>query len=180
MDVVWTAEFAEAGWALPLSADPAGLAESDALADTLPGPLETARWQASCTPPRSPPTPRCSGTDRIWSHRRRRPGPDGERGHRLHAEGKPSWIAVQAKQYEGLVVWFNTLLESAPAAGCCPRTGRPSPSPQFLEHRVATVKALQIIKRLVATAPGAELVDHPDRRGHRTGWPSNRATRPSR
>src|SRR3974377_2464589 len=26
LDVVWTAEFAEAGWALPLSADPAGRA----------------------------------------------------------------------------------------------------------------------------------------------------------
>jgi multiple sugar transport system substrate-binding protein len=43
MDVVWTAEFAEAGWALPLSDDPAGQAEADATADTLPGPLETAK-----------------------------------------------------------------------------------------------------------------------------------------
>ena len=34
LDVVWTAEFAEAGWALPLSGDPAGLAESDATTDT--------------------------------------------------------------------------------------------------------------------------------------------------
>ncbi len=40
MDVVWTAEFAEAGWALPLSDDPAGKAEADATTDTLPG-----RWQ---------------------------------------------------------------------------------------------------------------------------------------
>ena len=45
LDVVWTAEFAEAGWALPLSDDPAGLAETDAVTDTLPGPLETATWQ---------------------------------------------------------------------------------------------------------------------------------------
>ena len=44
MDVVWTAEFAEAGWALPFSDDPAGLAVSDATGDTLPGPLETAKW----------------------------------------------------------------------------------------------------------------------------------------
>ncbi|CFC57290.1 sugar-binding lipoprotein [Mycobacterium tuberculosis] len=44
LDVVWTAEFAEAGWALPLSDDPAGLAENDAVADTLPGPLATAGW----------------------------------------------------------------------------------------------------------------------------------------
>src|SRR6516162_974127 len=45
MDVVWTAEFAEAGWALPLSADPAGQAEGDATADTLPGPLASATWK---------------------------------------------------------------------------------------------------------------------------------------
>ena len=45
LDVVWTAEFAEAGWALPLSDDPAGEAEADARANTLPGPLKTAEWQ---------------------------------------------------------------------------------------------------------------------------------------
>ncbi len=45
MDVVWTAEFAEAGWALPLSDDPAHRAEADATTDTLPGPLSTAKWQ---------------------------------------------------------------------------------------------------------------------------------------
>ena len=45
LDVVWTAEFAEAGWALPLSDDPAGQAEADAKSNTLPGPLETATWQ---------------------------------------------------------------------------------------------------------------------------------------
>src|ERR1700751_2907204 len=44
LDVIWTAEFAEAGWALPLSDDPAGRAEADATVDTLPGPLATARW----------------------------------------------------------------------------------------------------------------------------------------
>jgi Maltose-binding periplasmic proteins/domains len=45
LDVVWTAEFAEAGWALPLSDDPSGQAEADATSNTLPGPLETAKWQ---------------------------------------------------------------------------------------------------------------------------------------
>ncbi|HYZ22427.1 MAG TPA: extracellular solute-binding protein, partial [Rhodopila sp.] len=45
LDVVWTAEFAEAGWALPLSDDPSGQAEADAKNNTLPGPLETATWQ---------------------------------------------------------------------------------------------------------------------------------------
>ena len=46
MDVIWTAEFAEAGWVLPLSDDPAGRAEADAVTDTLPGPLSTASLEA--------------------------------------------------------------------------------------------------------------------------------------
>jgi multiple sugar transport system substrate-binding protein len=73
---------------------------------------------------------------------------------RLHAEGKPSWIAVQAKQYEGLVVWFNTLLESA-GGRVLSEDGKTVTLVDTPEHRAATVKALQIIKS-VATAPGAD------------------------
>ena len=60
---------------------------------------------------------------------------------------------MQGKQYEGLVVWFNTLLK-APVVGA--RRGRQDRHPhRHPEHRAATVKALQIIKS-VATAPGAD------------------------
>jgi multiple sugar transport system substrate-binding protein len=73
---------------------------------------------------------------------------------RLHAAGKPSWIAVQAKQYEGLVVWFNTLLESA-GGQVLSDDGKTVTLTDTPEHRAATVKALQTIKA-VATAPGAD------------------------
>ena len=73
---------------------------------------------------------------------------------RLHAAGKPSWIAVQAKQYEGLVVWFNTLLESA-GGQVLSDDGTTVTLTDTPEHRAATVKALQIMKA-VATAPGAD------------------------
>ena len=73
---------------------------------------------------------------------------------RLHAAGKPSWIALQAKQYEGLVVWFNTLLESA-GGQVLSDDGKTVTLTDTPEHRAATVKALQIIKS-VATAPGAD------------------------
>lgn len=152
MDVVWTAEL-PSSTALPLSADPAGLAPSPT-----PSPTRCpVRWRprdgrASCTPPRSPPIPRCSGTDRIAP-----PPPTWDQmvseATRLHAEGKPSWIAVQAKQYEGLVVWFNTLLESA--GRVLSEDGKTVTLTDTPEHRAATVKALQIIKS-VATAPGAD------------------------
>lgn len=155
MDVVWTAEFAEAGWALPLSADPAGQAEADAVADTLPGPLETATWQGKLYA-----APVTTNTQMLWYRPDLVAPPPSTWDQmvtdatRLHAEGKPSWIAVQAKQYEGLVVWFNTLLESA-GGRVLSEDGKTVTLIDTPEHRAATVKALQIIKS-VATAPGAD------------------------
>jgi multiple sugar transport system substrate-binding protein len=155
MDVVWTAEFAEAGWALPLSDDPAGQAEADAVTDTLPGPLETAKWQGKLYA-----APVTTNTQMLWYRPDlvAPPPPTWDQmiaeATRLHAEGKPSWIAVQAKQYEGLVVWFNSLLESA-GGRVLSEDGKTVTLVDTPEHRAATVKALQIIKS-VATAPGAD------------------------
>jgi len=155
LDVVWTAEFAEAGWALPFSDDPAGAAEADAAADTLPGPLETAKWQGKLYA-----APVTTNTQMLWYRNDLVAPPPSTWDQmiadatRLHAEGKPSWIAVQAKQYEGLVVWFNTLLESA-GGRVLSEDGKTVTLVDTPEHRAATVKALQIIKS-VATAPGAD------------------------
>ena len=155
MDVVWTAEFAEAGWALPLSDDPAGAAEADAVADTLPGPLETAKWQGKLFA-----APVTTNTQMLWYRPDLVAPPPATWDQmiadatRLHAEGKPSWIAVQAKQYEGLVVWFNSLLESA-GGRVLSEDGKTVTLTDTPEHRAATVKALQILKS-VATAPGAD------------------------
>ena len=155
LDVVWTAEFAEAGWALPLSDDPAGEAEADATANTLPGPLETARWED-----RLYASPITTNTQLLWYRADLMQAPptdwDGmlAEAKRLHAAGEPSWIAVQAKQYEGLMVWFNTLLESA-GGQVLSDDGKAVTLTDTPEHRAATVKALQIIKD-VATAPGAD------------------------
>jgi multiple sugar transport system substrate-binding protein len=155
LDVVWTAEFAEAGWALPLSDDPSGAAESDATTNTLPGPLETAKWQGKLYA-----APISTNTQLLWYRPDLMAEPpatwDGmvAEATRLHAEGKPSWIAVQAKQYEGLVVWFNTLLASA-GGQVLSDDGKTVTLTDTPEHRAATVKALQIMKA-VATAPGAD------------------------
>ena len=155
LDVVWTAEFAEAGWALPLSDDPAGLAESDATTDTLPGPVETATWQGKLYA-----APVTTNTQMLWYRPDLVSPPPATWDQmladaaRLHAEGGPSWIAVQAKQYEGLVVWFNTLLESA-GGRVLSEDGKAVTLTDTPEHRAATVKALEIIKA-VATAPGAD------------------------
>jgi multiple sugar transport system substrate-binding protein len=155
LDVVWTAEFAEAGWALPLSDDPAGQAEADATTDTLPGPLETAKWQDKLYA-----APITTNTQLLWYRADLMNEPPKtwdevvSEATQLHAQGKPSWIALQAKQYEGLVVWFNTLLQSA-GGQVLSDDGETVTLTDTPEHRAATVKALQIIKS-VATAPGAD------------------------
>ena len=155
LDVVWTAEFAEAGWALPLSDDPAGQAEADARDNTLPGPLETATWNDTLYA-----APVTTNTQLLWYRADLMSEPPNTwdamvaEATRLYAAGEPSWIALQAKQYEGLVVWFNTLLESA-GGQVLSYDGKSVTLTDTPEHRAATVKALEIIKA-VATAPGAD------------------------
>jgi len=155
MDVVWTAEFAEAGWALPLSEDPAGKAEADATDDTLPGPLATATWQHKLYA-----APVTTNTQLLWYRTDLVEQPPHNwnamvaDASRLHAAGAPSWIAVQANEGEGLVVWFNTLLESA-GGRVLSEDGRHVTLTDTPEHRAATVAALRII-RSVATAQGAD------------------------
>jgi len=155
LDVVWTAEFAEAGWALPLSDDPAGQAEADATVDTLPGPLATAVWKHKLYA-----APIATNTQLLWYRADLVAQPPSDwngmvaEAARLHAAGQPSWIAVQANQGEGLVVWFNTLLVSA-GGQVLSEDGRRVTLTDTPEHRAATVSALRILKS-VATATGAD------------------------
>jgi multiple sugar transport system substrate-binding protein len=155
MDVVWTAEFAEAGWALPLSDDPAGLAEADATADTLPGPLATARWNHQLYG-----APVTTNTELLWYRADLVSRPPATwdamlaEAAKLRAAGQPGWIAVQANEGEGLVVWFNTLLVSG-GGQVLSEDGRHVTLTDTPEHRAATVNALRILKS-VATAPGAD------------------------
>ena len=155
LDVVWTAEFAEAGWALPLSDDPARLAEADAIVDTLPGPLATARWKHELYG-----APATTNTELLWYRPDLVNQPPATwdamvaEAARLHAAGQPGWIAVQANEGEGLVVWFNTLLVSA-GGQVLSDDGRRVTLTDTPAHRAATVAALRILKS-VATAPGAD------------------------
>jgi multiple sugar transport system substrate-binding protein len=155
VDVIWTAEFAEAGWALPLSDDPAGRAEADATSDTLPGPLATATWQHKLYA-----APVTTNTQLLWYRPDLMDKPPATwnamvaEATRLHTAGKPSWIGVQANQGEGVVVWFNTLLVSA-GGQVLSDDGQKVSLTDTPAHRAATVAALQILKS-VATAPGAD------------------------
>ncbi len=155
IDVIWTAEFAEAGWVLPLSDDPAHRAEADATTDTLTGPLATATWRHRLFA-----APLSTNTQLLWYRPDLMEKPPATwdavvaEATRLHAAGEPSWIGVQASQNESVVVWFNTLLESA-GGQVLSEDGRTVTLTDTSAHRAATVQALQIMKS-VATAPGAD------------------------
>jgi trehalose/maltose transport system substrate-binding protein len=137
LDVIWTAEFA------------------DASTDTLPGPLATATWKH-----RLYAAPLTTNTELLWYRPDLVDKPPAtwtamvDEATRLHAARKPSWIGVQANQGEGLVVWFNTLLESA-GGRVLSDDGHKVSLTDTPAHRAATISALRILKS-VATAPGAD------------------------
>jgi multiple sugar transport system substrate-binding protein len=110
MDVDWTAEFATAKWILPW---PAALAAQET-AGALAGPVATATWQGKLYA-----GPINSNTQLLWYRKDLVPNPPKTWDEMisdaiaLAKQGKPHYIEEQGAQYEGLVVWFNSLVDSA-------------------------------------------------------------------
>ncbi|WP_132993874.1 extracellular solute-binding protein [Gordonia zhaorongruii] len=164
MDVVWTAEFADAGWVVPVPGDMA----SEIEANTLAGPLETVMWKRDDEPAKRPyAIPMWTNSQLLWyrpdvmkDDLGRRSAPTTWDGmladaRKIGDAGGPSQILLQAKQYEGLMVWFNSLLASAGGEVLDPDDPTKVTLTDTPEHRAATVKALSVM-RAVATAPGAD------------------------
>jgi multiple sugar transport system substrate-binding protein len=110
MDVDWTAEFASAGWIRPWT----GVNQTDASKGILPGPLKTATYNGKLYA-----APINSNTEILWYRKDLVKTPpktwnqmitDAEN---LAKQGKPHLIEEQGAKYEGLVVWFNSLVNSA-------------------------------------------------------------------
>jgi multiple sugar transport system substrate-binding protein len=110
IDVTWTAEFAEAGWIAPFPEDTAERIREG----TLEGPYETGTYQGRLWA-----APLNTNTQLLWYRNDLAPEPPQtwdemiEMSEALGAQGLPASIQVQGAQYEGLSVWFNTLLTSA-------------------------------------------------------------------
>jgi multiple sugar transport system substrate-binding protein len=113
MDVDWTAEFANAGWIRPV---PVALAAQIKGVD-LPGPIQTATYRGRVWA-----VPINSNTELLWYRKDlladiHRPAPatwaemlaDADELAKL---GKPHYVEEQGAQYEGLTVWFNSLVDS--------------------------------------------------------------------
>jgi multiple sugar transport system substrate-binding protein len=107
MDVIWTAEFAEAGWIKPWTGENAAKARAGSLA----GPLRTAEYQNQLWV-----APFTTNTQLLWYRKDRVKQPPKtwaemlDQAKKIGADGK---IQVQGNRYEGLVVWFNSLVASA-------------------------------------------------------------------
>ena len=105
MDVIWTAEFAEAGWIREIT----GQARERAERGVLSGPLETARYQGRLWA-----IPFTSNTQLLWYRKDLVKQPPKTWDEMIdEAERLNTKIEVQAARYEGLVVWFNSLVASA-------------------------------------------------------------------
>jgi multiple sugar transport system substrate-binding protein len=110
LDVTWEAEFAQAGWIRPWTGQP----KAAAIAGTLAGPLKTAMWRGQLVA-----VPYNSNTQLLWyrSDLVKKPPATWAQmfadAQALAKQGKPHLIEIQGAQYEGVVVWFNTLVASA-------------------------------------------------------------------
>jgi len=136
LDVVWTGEFANAGWIAPVPASTARIVSEKVFSSV----LQTARFEN-----RLYTVPIWSNTQLLWYRKDLVPTPPKtwdemiDMGEKIgRAKGR---IQVQANRYEGLVVWVNQLIESA---GTQVLSG---PTTVNLE-KAPTEKALGIIGRL--------------------------------
>jgi multiple sugar transport system substrate-binding protein len=146
IDVTWTAEFAEAGWLERFPDDVAAQVREG----TLAGPLETGTYQGALWA-----APLNTNTQILWYRKDLVPTPPAtwdemiRMAEDLDARGLPAAIEVQGAQYEGLTVWFNTLLTSA-GGQIVSETGD-----VLIDQGDAAQQALTIMRR-VATAQGAD------------------------
>jgi multiple sugar transport system substrate-binding protein len=145
LDVTWEAEFAQANWILPWT----GKYKAEAEKGTLKGALTTAIWHGKLVA-----VPYNSNTQLLWYRSDLVKTPprtwaqmisDAEA---LAKQGKPHLIEIQGAQYEGTVVWFNTLLASAGGSVLTPNS-------QHVSLGAPAIKALSIMKQL-ASSPAAD------------------------
>jgi multiple sugar transport system substrate-binding protein len=139
MDVIWTAEFAEAGWIKPWPTQFANQLKKG----TLAGPLKTATYKGRIWA-----APANTNTQLLWYRKDLVKQPartwDGliTQASQLPKAGR---IEIQGAQYEGTTVWFNSLVASA--GGTIVVNNRPTPSTSWLTaarimKRLATSKAV--------------------------------------
>jgi multiple sugar transport system substrate-binding protein len=145
LDVTWEAEFAQAGFIEPWT----GANKAAAEAGTLGPALDTAEWKGKLYA-----VPDNSNTQLLWYNSALVPKPPTTWAQmladaaQLAKEGKPHYIEEQGAQYEGLTVWFNTMVASAGGSILNPDSTK-------VTLGAPAIKALADMKDL-ADGPGAD------------------------
>jgi multiple sugar transport system substrate-binding protein len=108
MDVIWTAEFAEAGWVKPW---PKALAQQVSKG-AIPAVVKTGHYQG-----RMYAAPLNTGSQVLFYRKSYVKDPPKTWDEMIDVASKlpagKRYIQVQGARYEGLTVWFNSMLESA-------------------------------------------------------------------
>jgi multiple sugar transport system substrate-binding protein len=110
MDVIWTAEFANAGWVKPYTPAVA----KQVTKHVFPSVIKTASFKS-----RLYGAPFNSNTQLLWYRKdlvKKAPTTWGQtigEAKKLATEGKPHTVLVQGNKYEGFTVWVNALIQSA-------------------------------------------------------------------
>ncbi|MBC9727309.1 ABC transporter substrate-binding protein [Streptomyces sp. TRM68367] len=145
LDVTWAAEFAEARWIREWT----GRAKQQATEGTLRVPLQTATWKDKLYA-----VPYNTNTQLLWYRNDLVPNPPRtwaemlDMARDLAQQGKPHYVEIQGAQYEGLTVWFNSLINSAGGSILNEDATEPSLGPP-------AVRAAQIMRDL-ANSPAAD------------------------
>jgi ABC-type glycerol-3-phosphate transport system substrate-binding protein len=145
LDVTWAAEFAEARWIREWT----GRAKRQATEGTLRVPLQTATWKNKLYA-----VPYNTNTQLLWYRNDLVPTPPRtwaemlDTARDLAQRGKPHLVEIQGAQYEGLTVWFNSLISSAGGSILNRDATEPSLGPP-------AVRAAQVMRNL-ANSPAAD------------------------
>ena len=163
MDVIWTAEFAAAGWIVPFGAE-----QADQLRDRLPATLESASWDGRVWA-----VPFTTNAQLLWYRTDRVPAPPATWDDMLRAAeslGANGTIEAQGARYEGLTVLFISLLRSM-GGRVLDDSGRAvslAPEP--------TQRALEILRRFATSAAAPANFANAREDDSRLGFETGRAS----
>jgi multiple sugar transport system substrate-binding protein len=162
MDVVWTAEFASAGWIKEWT----GQNKTDVSNGTLQGPLTSSTYLGKLYA-----APFTSNVQFLWYRKDRVPNPPKTWDEMIAMAkklGKNGTVEIQGAQYEGLTVWFNTLVNSAGGSVVDQKgnisLGEPAVKAATVIHNLATSG--------VADPNLSNSMEDPTRLAFQTGGPS--------
>jgi multiple sugar transport system substrate-binding protein len=143
MDVIWTAEFAQAGWLLPWQKEQAKRATED----MLPAAIKSATYQRKLWA-----VPFTSNIQLLWYRKDRVKSPPAtwdEMILKAESFGVPGALQVQGQRYEGLSAFFISLLASAGGSVLNDNDS------QVSLKDAPTRRVLSLLKR-IATSPAAD------------------------